>query len=99
MISESDKKEAPYQLFGYCIRLVISKLYKNYCFPNGNGRHARIIADVVLSKLLKSEPIDWAGGFDLQVMNERREEYIQALREADKGEYAPMLEFVGVKEE
>ncbi len=71
------------------------RLVSIHVFPNGNGRHARIIADVVLSKLLNSSPIDWAGGFDLQEMNERRNAYLQALREADKGDYIPLLDFVG----
>lgn len=64
-------------------------------FPNGNGRHARIMADAVLTKVLKLEPIDWASGHDLQEMNEHRRVYIQALQEADKGNYQPLLGFVG----
>jgi Fic-DOC domain mobile mystery protein B len=64
-------------------------------FPNGNGRHARIMADTVLSRVYGSEPIDWAGGHDLQKMNERRAAYIAALRAADRGDLAPLLAFVG----
>lgn len=66
-----------------------------HLFPNGNGRHARIMTDAILTKLLKEKPIDWSGGFDLQRMNERRQTYIQALREADKGNYASLMQFVG----
>jgi Fic-DOC domain mobile mystery protein B len=29
-------------------------------FPNGNGRHARIMADTVLRRIFRLDPIDWA---------------------------------------
>lgn len=64
-------------------------------FSNGNGRHARIMADVLLEKEFAIAPIDWSGGFDLQQINERREQYIRALRAADGGDYGPLLVFVG----
>jgi Fic-DOC domain mobile mystery protein B len=66
-----------------------------HCFPNGNGRHARIMADEVLMKLLGKEPIDWSAGYQLQTMNQRRDEYILTLRAADVGDYGPLLAFVG----
>jgi Fic-DOC domain mobile mystery protein B len=62
-------------------------------FPNGNGRHARIMADTVLTRVYGAEPIDWAGGRDLQQMSDRRTAYIAALRAADKGDLAPLLAF------
>ena len=64
-----------------------------HLFANGNGRHARIMANTLLTKVLNQEPVDWAGGYDLQKMNERREQYIQALRAADGGDIRPLLEF------
>jgi Fic-DOC domain mobile mystery protein B len=64
-------------------------------FPNGNGRHARIMADTVLANIYGAEPIDWAGGHDLQKMNGRRAAYIAALKSADRGDLAPLLAFVG----
>ncbi|PCJ61505.1 MAG: cell filamentation protein Fic [Rhodospirillaceae bacterium] len=62
-------------------------------FPDGNGRHARIMTDAVLQKIFDKEPIDWSGGHDLQAMNERRTEYIVALRAADRGDYVPIFKF------
>lgn len=62
-------------------------------FPNGNGRHARIMADTVLARLYGAPTIDWAGGHDLQKMNERRAIYIAALKAADRGDLAPLLAF------
>ncbi|GFE65565.1 mobile mystery protein B [Litoreibacter roseus] len=64
-------------------------------FPNGNGRHARIAADVLLADHYNHPAIEWASGFDLQADNQRRIEYIKALRAADKGEIELMLAFVG----
>ena len=71
------------------------KLVSIHPFPNGNGRHARIIADTVLTKLLHEPAIDWAGGYRLEAMNERRNEYIAALRAADRHDFSALFEFVG----
>lgn len=64
-------------------------------FPNGNGRHARIAADIMLEDYYRHPPVTWAGGFDLQADNERRREYIAALRAADAHDLGPLLSFVG----
>jgi Fic-DOC domain mobile mystery protein B len=64
-------------------------------FSNGNGRYARIMADVVLDKMYGVIPIDWTDGSDLQKMNERRTAYIAALKAADAHDIAPLLAFVG----
>lgn len=64
-------------------------------FPNGNGRHARIMADALLTKMYGHDPVDWAGGHDLQRLSERRQQYLAALRAADMGDYGPLLIFVG----
>jgi Fic-DOC domain mobile mystery protein B len=71
------------------------KLVYIHPFPNGNGRHARIMADALLTKLMGEPGIDWAGGFRLENMNERRDQYIAALRAADGRDYADLLDFVG----
>ncbi|MGB0957157.1 MAG: mobile mystery protein B [Litorivicinus sp.] len=73
------------------------KLVLIHPFPNGNGRHARIMADAVLTKLLNEPAIDWAGGYKLEAMNERRDQYIAALRAADGHDMRALLEFVGAR--
>lgn len=65
-------------------------------FANGNGRHARILADAVLEKIYQVDPIDWTAGADLQKMNERRVAYIAALKAADRHDITPLLAFVGL---
>jgi Fic-DOC domain mobile mystery protein B len=71
------------------------KLVLIHPFPNGNGRHARIMADAILTKLMAEPAIDWAGGYKLEAMIERRNQYISALRYADKHDFSKLLEFVG----
>ncbi len=66
-------------------------------FVNGNGRHARIAADLYLRQCFKAPPVNWAGGADLDVESQRRTDYITALRAADTHDYAPLLEFVGLE--
>lgn len=73
------------------------KLVYIHLFPNGNGRHARIMADAILAKLMNEPEIDWAGGYQLERMNERRDQYIAALRDADGHDFGALLEFVGAK--
>ncbi|MFV2034588.1 MAG: mobile mystery protein B [Halocynthiibacter sp.] len=64
-------------------------------FPNGNGRHARIAADVYLGDYFDRPPIEWASGFDLQADSQRRVDYIAALRAADAGDHDLLMKFVG----
>jgi Fic-DOC domain mobile mystery protein B len=75
------------------------RLTKIHPFPNGNGRHARIMADTVLNKVYRVEPIDWAGGHDLQKMNDRRVAYIAALKAADGGDVDPLMKFIGPRKD
>ncbi|MCB2062414.1 MAG: mobile mystery protein B [Novosphingobium sp.] len=72
------------------------RLVQIHCFPNGNGRHARIMTDEYLRRLFDRPPIDWAAGQDLMQENDRRDAYIAALRAADRHDYGPLLKFVGV---
>lgn len=72
------------------------RLVSIHPFPNGNGRHARIMSDLLLRKLYHTDPIDWAGGQDLQRSNERRYQYIAALRAADGKDYGPLFRFAGI---
>ena len=72
------------------------RLVSIHLFANGNGRHARILADAMLDWVYATPPIDWAGGQNLQVFNDLRTHYIHALRAADRGDINPLLVFVGV---
>ncbi|MBW2266429.1 MAG: mobile mystery protein B [Deltaproteobacteria bacterium] len=63
-------------------------------FPNGNGRHARLMADIFIENVLHGSPFTWGKrDRDLLSPNEYRSRYIAALQEADNGNYIPLLEF------
>jgi Fic-DOC domain mobile mystery protein B len=63
-----------------------------HCFPNGNGRHARLAADLLL-KSMGGERFSW-GGKNLVDVGEARKRYIAALQAADGHDIGPLLEFV-----
>jgi len=60
-------------------------------FPNGNGRHARLAADLLIERLGGSL-FSWGGG-SLTNVGELRARYIAALRAADNHDIAPLIEF------
>lgn len=60
-------------------------------FPNGNGRHARMMADL-LAEQLGRPPFSW-GGASLIETSDLRRTYIQALRLADRGDLQPLIAF------
>jgi Fic-DOC domain mobile mystery protein B len=60
-------------------------------FPNGNGRHARLIADVIAVKLGRSS-FTW-GSANLIKEGEARTRYLEAIRPADNGDIQPLLKF------
>jgi Fic-DOC domain mobile mystery protein B len=62
-------------------------------FPNGNGRHARLMTDILLVHLLKQPRFTWGSG-NLVNAGECREQYINTLRAADRHDYGPLLAFV-----
>lgn len=69
------------------------KLVFIHLFPNGNGRHARIIADELMVKIFGLHEIDWLQGADLQSVTSRRQLYIAALKAADQHDYSLLLKF------
>jgi len=62
-----------------------------HVFPNGNGRHARLAADLLAIRLGR-EPFSW-GRSDLVGVGEARDAYRAALKAADAGDLAPLLAF------
>lgn len=66
------------------------RLVQIHLFPNGNGRHSRIMADAILTKILSVPPIRW-GGRDLTKAGNIRTDYIKALRQADKADYSVLF--------
>lgn len=69
------------------------RLVAIHAFSNGNGRHARLMADVLLVHLLGRERFSW-GQENLTDAGECRHRYIAALQAADRHDYGPLLAFV-----
>lgn len=61
-------------------------------FPNGNGRHSRLIADILISHGLGKSHFSW-GSKNLTKKGEARSKYLDALKEADQGDYKLLIEF------
>lgn len=68
------------------------RLVQIHPFPNGNGRHGRLMANALLTELGASE-FTWGSG-DLIAQGSARTSYIAALKRADAGDYGSLLQFV-----
>ncbi len=69
------------------------KLVSIHPVSNGNGRHARLMTDILLKNVIGTSQFTW-GGSNLSATSETRKAYINALHEADLGRYQSLLEFV-----
>jgi Fic-DOC domain mobile mystery protein B len=63
-----------------------------HCFPNGNGRHSRIVADIIMESIFGKEIFSWHQS-NMVKADETRKEYINALREADNENLYPLIDF------
>lgn len=67
-------------------------LVRIHPFVNGNGRHSRLMADIMMEKIFHKEVFPW-GKVDLEDINDERSNYILALKTADEGNFSPLLSF------
>lgn len=65
------------------------RLVSIHCFSNGNGRHSRLMADIVSENIFKRPVFTWGKSF-----SNAREEYLRAIRLADIGVFNSILHFV-----
>jgi Fic-DOC domain mobile mystery protein B len=63
-----------------------------HCFPNGNGRHSRLMADVIINYIFNKPVFTW-GLANLVKKGDARKRYITAIHEADKGNMNLLIEF------
>ena len=63
-----------------------------HAFPNGNGRHARLIADALIINL-GGEKFSWGSNSSNTTPSLTRQRYLLALRAADNHDIAPLLQF------
>ena len=67
------------------------RLVSIHCFANGNGRHARLLTDLLL-RANGAAVFTW-GEADLVHAGAARDRYLAALRSADAGECSALLQF------
>lgn len=81
----------------FCLDEVAARFHRDlvwiHPFPNGNGRHARMMADAFV-RTLGRPAFSWGNGGNLVAADEVRARYLTALRAADHGEYQLLLAFV-----
>ncbi|MDE0151333.1 MAG: mobile mystery protein B [Bdellovibrionales bacterium] len=71
------------------------KLVFIHVFPNGNGRHARLMTDMLL-KFNNQEPFTWGEKMHsspIQTEGKTRKAYISALKKADKNDFIDLIKF------
>ena len=68
------------------------RLVNIHCFANGNGRHSRIMADIIMESILGNEPFSWNQSNMIKA-DQTRKNYINALRKGDNGNIQPLINF------
>jgi Fic-DOC domain mobile mystery protein B len=68
------------------------RLVSIHCFSNGNGRHSRLMADIIIEKLFETDPFTW-GEADLNKQGESRSKYLSTLKAADNGRIEDLVKF------
>ena len=69
------------------------RMVQVHLFPNGNGRHSRLIGDILVNHVFSKPVFSW-GGTNLSNAGTARTQYISALKEADEGSYKSLLDFI-----
>lgn len=68
------------------------RLVNIHCFPNGNGRHSRIMADIIIESIFGRDAFTWNHS-NMVKPDETRKKYIAAVKKGDLGNIKPLLEF------
>ncbi|MDF0692978.1 mobile mystery protein B [Aquirufa ecclesiirivi] len=63
-----------------------------HCFPNGNGRHSRLMADIIIDKIYQQSEFTW-GAYSSKNVPEIRKNYLNAIKAADLGDFKSLLAF------
>lgn len=81
---------ASYPLHEVAVRLH-HQLVVIHPWPNGNGRHARLVADIVVAAG-GGAALTWGAGANLVAAGKIRGLYLAAVRAADGRDFGPLLE-------
>ena len=95
-----------YQLIGNCRHWIENKTFSEeeiairfkhelvaiHIFPNGNGRHSRLMGDIMIKHVFGKSIFSW-GHKNLVHKGDVRDVYIKALRKADAGDFEDLIAF------
>lgn len=68
------------------------RLVSIHCFPNGNGRHSRLMADIIIEQIFKKKHFSWGSG-KLVGEGNARSNYLEAVKAADRGDFSMLSLF------
>ena len=63
-----------------------------HCFPNGNGRDSRLMADIIIEKIFNQPVFSWGQTKNYNEVDIRTT-YLKSIKKADKGDYSLLLTF------
>ncbi len=69
------------------------RLVKIHPFPNGNGRHSRLCADIFISHIFYQDIFSWGSNSNLTIQSDFRKQYIDAILLADEGDIQDLIKF------
>lgn len=68
------------------------RLVNIHCFPNGNGRHSRLMADIIIESVFGMDVFTWNNS-NLEKPGNARKEYIDSIKQANSGSIEQLIEF------
>ena len=68
------------------------RLVAIHIFPNGNGRHSRLMGDIIMMHIYNKPKFSW-GQSNLKNKSDVRNTYINALKKADADDYNDLIAF------
>jgi Fic-DOC domain mobile mystery protein B len=69
------------------------RIVQIHCFSNGNGRHSRLMGDLIIEKIFNQPVFSWGSHEELVKNGKGREEYLAAIKAADANNIGALLEF------
>ena len=69
------------------------RIVQIHCFSNGNGRHSRMMGDLIIEKIFDKPVFSWGANSDLAKAGGVRSEYIHAVKAADGNDLSGLLDF------
>ena len=69
------------------------RIVQIHCFPNGNGRHSRMMGDLIVEHIFNRDVFSWGSRGNLIQEGTARERYIAAVKAANENNITPLLEF------